>query len=217
MVTTYLKRFKILTVSLIAIALTGCATTPTPTANAPLPVPSVQNIQTAWQANQFILKPIHSWEVSGVIGIRVKDKGEGANLFWRVTNENQYIIQIYGTAGLGAISITGRPDGSVIFKDSNGKETYAKNIETLMQERLGWSVPVNGLYYWGRGLPAPIKSKELALNRYGLMSSLEQSGWHIQYNDYRMIQNKYPLPVKMVLTRGDLTLKVIIKSWLINN
>ncbi|MCF6766083.1 lipoprotein insertase outer membrane protein LolB [Thiotrichales bacterium 19S3-7] len=215
MVIRKLKSLGILLVTLTATFLAGCASNQA-TKLAPLPNLSTQNIQTAWKTNQAILQPIDSWEVSGVIGIRVKDKAQGANLFWRQTNKNQYIIQIYGTAGLGAISIKGRPDGSIVFKDSNGKETYAKNIQDLMQERLGWSVPVIDMYYWGRGLPAPIASKELSLNRFGLMSSLAQSGWQIQYDNFHMVQGRYPLPYKLVMKRGDLTVKVVIKSWLIN-
>ncbi|TNF65602.1 MAG: outer membrane lipoprotein LolB [Gammaproteobacteria bacterium] len=215
MVMKQLKYLAILIIGAAIVLVTGCASNQA-TKLAPIPNPSTQNIQTAWKTNQSILENVHSWEVSGVIGIRLKDKAQGANLFWRLTNKNEYIIQIYGTAGLGAISIKGRNDGSIIFKDSNGKQTYAKDIQALMQERLGWSVPAVDMYYWGRGLPAPIASKELSLNRFGLMSSIEQSGWYIQYDNFHMVQGKYPLPFKLIMKRGDLTIKIIIKSWLIN-
>lgn len=197
-------------VGFMSLILAGCSK---PVSEGPQFIPSVQNTQTAWHTHQSILKNLTSWEASGVIGIRVNNKGESANVFWKVKSKNDYVIQIYGTAGLGAISITGRPDGSVIFKDSNGKETYAKNVEDLMQKRLGWSLPVQGLYYWGRGLPAPIASKELSLNRYGLMSSIAQSGWEIEYYDYKMYNNTYPLPSRITLHQGNLNIKLVIKSW----
>ncbi|MCF6807435.1 lipoprotein insertase outer membrane protein LolB [Thiotrichales bacterium 19S9-12] len=215
MVKKHLKLISFIFISFSTVILSACASSPK-TKLIPLPDPSTVNIQTAWKANQDIISQVKTWQASGVIGIKVKNKGSGASLFWQVKGKHQYVVKIFGAAGLGAISITGRADGSVIFKNSNGKETYAKDIQALMQKELGWSVPTDGLFYWGRGLPEPIHSKQKSLNTYGLLNSIEQSGWHVQYQEYTLVDDQYPLPSKMTLTRGDITLKVVIKSWQLN-
>ncbi|MDE4998836.1 lipoprotein insertase outer membrane protein LolB, partial [Francisella tularensis] len=38
-------------------------------------------------------------------------------------------------------------------------------------------------------------------------------GWSISYSNYQLVDSKYNLPTKIRMSRDNLTIKIVIKSW----
>ncbi|GAB4221771.1 MAG: lipoprotein insertase outer membrane protein LolB [Francisella sp.] len=154
---------------------------------------------------------LKKWQVSGVIGIIYNNKAESANYIYQ-QDEDAFDIKLYGPLGVGSIEIKGNKNG-VCLENAKGQKLTAKDIKTLMLEQLGWYVPVNGLQYWIKGISMPNIKQKSQFNTHNLLQSIDQNGWNIQYGNYKIIDNIYPLPIKIKMIRDNLNIKIIIKSW----
>ena len=161
--------------SLIAL-LAGCAGLG--------PRESVQGQGNAAQWNQHKqqLSHLDGWQISGKVGIRApKDSGSGT-LFW-LQRQDYYDIRLSGPLGRGAARLTGRP-GQVALEVANQGRYEAPDPETLLQDQLGWKLPVSHLVWWVRGLPAPDSKSRLTLDGDSRLANLEQDGWQVEYLSY---------------------------------
>ncbi|WP_440992742.1 lipoprotein insertase outer membrane protein LolB [Cysteiniphilum litorale] len=193
------------------LLITGCTTISTPKT----PLMPTTSPQTQWQSYQQNLQKLTQWQASGVIGIIINHKGESANFIWKQNKQN-FWIQIYGPLGIGATTFSG-DDHQVELKRSNGEMIKSQSLEALMQSQLGWNLPIEGLYYWARGLHIPKTPYSKTLNNFGLVQNLKQQGWQIQYKDYMLYDTQYPLAEKIIFRYGDdLKITLVIKSWLLN-
>jgi outer membrane lipoprotein LolB len=172
---------------------------------------TTQNPQTVpWQIRQAQLQSITQWDIQGVIGIKSNTENFSAHYYWIQQGDN-YTISLYGPLGVGAIKLQGNPQ-AVTLTSSNGKQYHAKDPEQLMQETIGWSLPVSDLYYWIRGLPNATTLHNETLDTYQRPSSLTQEGWRIDYLQYQLTP-KGDLPKKLVLEQADIKTTVIIQRW----
>ena len=159
------------------------------------------------------LNKLDNWTVSGVIGIKYNGKADSANYVYHQDGDN-FSIKFYGPLGIGSIEIKG--DGNkVTLIDNKGKETQADSVESLMIQQLGWYVPIEGLKSWIKGIPISDKSTNRQIGDNNLVQILLEKGWEIDYSSYKMFDGEYPLPTKIKMTRNDLSLKIIVKSWAI--
>ncbi|MFT5950337.1 MAG: outer membrane lipoprotein LolB [Francisella sp.] len=157
------------------------------------------------------LQKLNKWDAKGVIGIRYNGKADSANYVYS-QNGDDFSIKLYGPLGIGSIEIKGN-DKEAVFVDNKGKKTQANNVESLMMHKLGWFVPVEGLKNWIKGIPVSDKDTDRHIDNNNLTQVLLEKGWKIDYHGYKMFDDQYPLPTKIKMTRDDLSLKIIIKSW----
>ena len=163
-----------------------------------------------WREHKLQLSSLDGWQISGKVGIRApKDSGSGT-LFW-LQRQDYYDIRLSGPLGRGAARLTGRP-GQVSLEVANQGRYDAPNPEVLLEEQLGWKLPVSNLAWWVRGLPAPDSKSHLTLDTDSRLANLEQDGWQVEYTDYTQ-QNGYWLPERIKLHGTDLDVTLVIKAW----
>ena len=93
------------------------------------------------------------WQLSGKLGLRGPGLAESAYLNWRQCGE-LYDMRISGPLGQSVARIDG--DGARLLVRIEGQEPVTTtDPEQLLQERLGWSVPLRALRYWVRAEQAP--------------------------------------------------------------
>lgn len=196
-----------LTLILIALMLIGCST-------KFQSIPESSHPERSWQTYKADLKKLNKWQVTGRIGIRLRNQGESANYTWK-QNEKKYTLQLYGPFGIGEVLLKGKLNHYVTLKDADGHIHHSQTPEQLMQKLFNWYVPVSQLKYWGLGLPAPGAIDKLKLNEKGLIKKLKQKGWQIHYKQYEMV-NGLPLPGKIEMKRANLHITALLKSWTIH-
>jgi len=163
-----------------------------------------------WQAHKDKVAALDGWQISGKVGIRApKDSGSGT-LFW-LQRQDYYDIRLSGPLGRGAARLTGR-EGDVLLEVANQGRYQAESPEALLEEQLGWRLPVSHLFWWVRGLPAPDSKSRVTLDTDSHLASLEQDGWQLQYLSY-VEQNGYRLPERIKLHGTDLDITLVIKDW----
>lgn len=157
------------------------------------------------------LTALKTFETEGKVSFKSEHKGGIALVYWR-QEEDHYNIQITTVLGSHAIYLSGVP-GRVRLKQSNGEILKASSPEALIKETLGWDIPVSGLLYWIKGVPAPHDSKaEVVYDNLSRLKLLKQNNWSIHYESYSEVNGLF-FPKKMTLENGPIKIKLLFNHW----
>jgi outer membrane lipoprotein LolB len=177
---------------LAVLSLAGCATTPTHEAS-----------QSA--------AALDAWQFMGRVSLTRGEQGWHASLNWQQQGE-RFFLKISGPLGQGGFQLSG-DDRGVVLVDTDGKSFAAEDADVLLAQVAGWQLPVKGLRYWIRGLPAPgAGDAQTSVDDSGRLSQLLQSGWAINYNRYQMVGD-FSLPDKLQLLRDDIAVRIVVDKW----
>jgi len=163
----------------------------------------------SWQQRQLALKKIQRWNITGAFSIRQPNNSSIANYEWQQYGKN-YHIRIHSTLGIYSVAINGGP-GRITLKRSNNQSFSARSPEQLMQQQLGWRLPLSDLLYWLRGLPAPGKYCP-DIDQYGHLVDLRQQSWHVHFSQYLTV-NGVDMPRILQLQNGSLVIRIAVKQW----
>lgn len=183
------------------LALAGCAT------QAPTDESGRQAGQ--WERQQASVEAFDSWTMAGKAGLRTPDENTSANLDW---NQTPYYFRmlISGPFGGGRSVLEGR-EGRFSLTTSDGR-FEAETPEALMEEQLGWSLPVRAMPDWVRGLPGSDSSYQLETDALGFPSHLEQDGWKIDYRDWEEVEGMW-LPRRLVMNIDEIRITLVVNQW----
>lgn len=164
----------------------------------------------AWKAHRQAVEPIVSWTLQGKLGMRSPQQSGSGTLLWLQWQDN-YDIRLSGPLGRGATRITGSPAG-IVLEMAGQEPLHAATAEDLLEQQIGWRLPVEHLLWWVRGLPAPNSPSRLQLDIESRLARLQQSGWTIEYSRYQDVDG-VQLPQRMQLAGQDILLTLIITQW----
>lgn len=175
-------------------------------------VPVSKPLHESWEVRQQQLSALTSWQFRGRVIFKMPNKKMSANVFWQQQPES-YQVMLFGPFGLGEVQLEGRL-GQVRFKDDHGNIYTARDPESLLQERLGLSLPISSLYYWVRGLPAPNSVTNTHYDAFHRITLLEQQGWKVHYLTYIRVQTT-ELPIEITFEKEGFFMKLTIEgdSW----
>ena len=156
------------------------------------------------------LKAITRWNLSGKISLDDGDRGGSGKLKWDVKRD-QSELDFHGAMGRGAWHLQIGPQGALL-KMADGTEQAAASVSELIQEHLGWPVPLDALQWWVRGLAAPGQIEDKQHGPEGLLSSLKQFGWSVDFTRYDSVGGM-DLPVRLNATRDSYRVKLAISRW----
>ncbi|MCB1823789.1 MAG: outer membrane lipoprotein LolB [Candidatus Competibacteraceae bacterium] len=187
---------------LLVVLSAGCAVAPPASPTAP----------DAWAARQSTLTRLTQWQADGRIGVVSGQDGWHASFQW-VQRDPTYRIDIIGPLGQGRITIQGDAR-EVSIQTQDGQRSTAPDPDLLLEQTLGLRLPVTGLRYWVRGLPAPGPTALSQTDAAGRLTRLEQNGWVIEYPSYAPSSVfNLDLPERIVARRLDLGVKLVIEQW----
>lgn len=153
---------------------------------------------------------VSSWQIRGAMAAKSKSKGWSATMNWTQSGPSSYQIRLMGPLGGGAVLIS-RKGGTITIQDGPKKSTSTNANELLLKET-GIQLPVDNLYYWVRGLPAPGGVQSERHDEYNHLTQLKQSGYTIDFTKYTSVKG-IDLPSMIRLEGNGVMVKVIIKSW----
>lgn len=181
---------------MLVALLAGCAGfTPQPTPN--------------WEHAAARLARLERFTVQGRVAVATAQGGFNASLYWEQDGA-RYRMRLSGPFGRGAIELEGAP-GRVELRTDQEVLTAADARE-LLERTLGWSLPVAGLRYWARGIPAPDAPVERLELEHGRLWRLEQAGWRVEVQRYAQ-QGSYTLPAKMHLSSDYAEVRLAVNRW----
>ncbi len=183
----------------LTLFLSGCSQLqPRAPEQSPAPV--------SWAQYVSYMEAMQDWQLLGKAGIRTPQQSDSAGFSWQ-QNGTRYDISLFGPFNAQAARING--DDQQVRLEANGQVYQARSPEALLEQHLGWQLPVRDLAWWIRGLPAP-DSPYTESRKNNRLASLQQQGWQISYRRYSA-DNRYP--EKLVLHRDKLRITLIIHEW----
>ena len=180
------------TVLLLVLLLGGCATVPVTTEPGPSPA------------------ELTDWQFNGRISLTRGEEGWHAGLVWQ-EHAGRYRLDIAGPLGQGAFQLSGDAEG-VLLVDARERSYTARDADALLAHVTGWVLPVSGLRYWVRGVPAPGSEARTSRDAQGRLVRLQQDGWDINYNRYQAVDG-VAWPAKLRLQRDDIAVRLVIDQW----
>ena len=181
----------------LAVLLSGCALLP----SAPAPVARPSQYESA------------PFALNGRISISHQEKHHSAGLRWthRAHADEILLLTPLGQTAARVYSDT-RRDARQATLDNDGKRYQADDVESLMEQVLGWHLPLGSLHHWVLGLPAADTPAHIERDTYGRITVLRQDGWKVRYLNYADDKTD-ALPKRLQLSHEDLQVILLIDEW----
>lgn len=168
--------------------------------------------QQSYQTQQSTLKALSHWRASGQFSLHYQKQNTTSFFHWKTAPDTS-TIRFFGPFGQTEALLSLTP-AKTTLRTANGKQYSAHKPSTLLQQQLGWKIPVKPLQHWLMGLESPQWPAKKTLDDQHRLKTLQQAGWVIRYNDYTVVQQHY-LPTSLTLTHAahDIRLKIIVSRW----
>lgn len=193
-----------LTVLTCCAALAACVTT------RPVLPPA------AWEQRLDDLRHLRAWQLDGRAAVALSQpasagspgstQGWQASLSWR-EKDAAAEVHLAGPLGVGAVVLEQTPQGVSL----NGA-TPSDAVMAQIQERLGFTPPLDSLRFWLLGVPDPGAPFVLVRNEADRARQLTQAGWTIDYDRYLPV-NGDVLPAHVVLSREGIRVRIVADHW----
>lgn len=171
--------YRFLPLLLVSVTLTACVTTGSSPAYTP--INSIEQ-QSITQLRRSKLEPIDVWDIKGRIAISYADQGFTAGLRW---DQQQDAFKISLTDPLGRIAARLDGNDELVTLTAQGESYQATSADELMQDNLGWALPLDSLYHWSKGIPDPNHPlRAVGYDTLGRPISLLQDGWQVEFKRY---------------------------------
>ena len=171
-----------------------------------------QRAQELWAARQQALLNLDTWDVHARAAIKLEGAAYNIGIRWQRQAENSTIL-LEAPFGQGVFRIESAAGGTYRLRLPDGRVFENNSAEALLEEMIGWSLPISGLEYWIRGLPRPDSAYSHRLDSAGRARSIGQDQWAIDYLDYFAREDDLQLPRRVKLVSDKVTLKLIIERW----
>ena len=189
-------------VSLLLVLLSACAVRG--------PVDEHQR-DASWQQHLHSLLSLNDWGFDGRASVIDAHTSASMNLRWR-QSEDRFDIRLMSFLGQQQAHLQGEADGSVILSQPGKPSVQASSATSLMRQELGWSLPLDGLNFWLRGIPMPDVAADWRLDESGRLVWLEQDGWRIEFAAYMPVED-LQLVRKIRLYHGPVQIRLVMDHW----
>ena len=123
------------------------------------------------------------FRVAGKVGVVEGDRAFSARFHWAQTGA-RYDIALWGPLGQGSTRLRGDSQRVEII-GKGGQPVLAGHPETVMRQRLGWSLPLAVLPWWMSGQPAAGSDVEAPeRDGAGRLIAFQQLGWQVRYDRF---------------------------------
>ncbi len=167
-----------------------------------------------------------NWTANGRISVIRGEDNWYARFSW-IQQGNDFQIRFTGPLGETRLQVS--QIGSNVRLNTPSVEKKGAGLEQLILQETGWVFPASSLRYWLHGQPEPSAIAKIQYNKTAQIREIRQQNWRIQYTRWMTVDEsaeaasataksataKKVLPKKLVITRDDLKIKIIISQWLL--
>lgn len=193
-----------LRLALMALLVTGCATTPTG-------APHTAALQQKFADREQQLASLNRWSFTGRIAVQAANDGWSGTIHWIQHDPQNYAIDIRGPVGAGTVRLNRSEQGSSL-RLSDDQSFTGRDTRALLIEHFGWDLPVDSLQLWIVGRPDASTDKHLELDDAGRLLRLRQSDWNVEYKRYTHAGN-FELPEKIFAHNARAQIRLFVDEW----
>ncbi len=156
------------------------------------------------------------FNLRGKMGVVEGDQSFSARFLWQQRGP-AFTIDLWGPLGQGRLHLTGngrrlelrRGDGTLIAKGT---------AEQVMNDQLGWSLPLSVLPQWVRGRPArgvPVTGR--VYDATGRLTEFRQLDWRVELERFRPVADNGAdaayLPYRVTARQDAHRVRLAISDW----
>ena len=172
----------------------------------------VADPEPARQIHAEELSLLRSWSLHGTLAVRpAGGDASRVTIRWRQSPDS-YLLRFMGPLGVGLFEVEGSAT-AVEARFPDGRRASAASPEALLEQEIGWSVPLQGLRYWIVGAPVPdVAPSKMELDDLGRLALLEQAGWTVVYERYGALDG-LALPERIRFSNASVDATVVVRRW----
>jgi len=147
--------------------------------------------------------------LNGRVSIKHLEIRQSAGVHWTHQAHSDEIL-LLNPLGQTAARVY-RDDGNATL-DEGGRHYQDADAQSLMEQVLGWHLPLDGLHHWVLGMADPGSPAQIERADNGQISMLRQDGWEVRYLSYADA-NLGSMPKRMQLSHEDLQVLLLVDEW----
>ena len=184
---------------LLAAGLAGCAT-------QPLESPR----QVGFEVVTLNGAPPQRFDMDGRLAVETGQDSGQASFHWQHGPDFDR-LEFYSPLGqtLGVLKWNG--SGAELV-DSHGDSHHGHDLASLLNQWMGWPLPVDEMSSWMVGAAAPGQPYNWFPPVNGVAGKLEQSGWQVEYLRWHRGAG-HPLPEQVAIMGGRVHVKLLVRHW----
>lgn len=144
-----------------------------------------------------------------------RDEGVQGSFHWREQGDNVR-LDLISPLGQTLAVVTATPSGATLDLP-NEPPRNAPQVDALLEQSLGFALPVAGMRDWLRARPAPGAPANATRDAQGRLETLSQNGWTVRYAAWQAAPDgAETLPRRIDLARdgagGPMSVKLVIDA-----
>ena len=184
-----------------SILLFGCSIKPTPEQ----PILSAKD-------RLHRLTELQDYQLTATLGIRSPAESVSGSLHWQ-QQQDDYQARMTNFIGMSIFRLDKTAD--VITLKVQGEDYQASHVSQLMFALTGWSLPVDDMPLWLKGI-AGSNATQTEYDHLGRLIAFqlqdrEGMQWHIQYQEF--FNDALALPRRIQVQSDDIRIKLAIRNW----
>ncbi len=166
-----------------------------------------------WQQHLQKIKQIKQYQAQGQLGYINNKQRFSTRFTWQYNNPQFYSLLLSSAFSSSILKFEVSPFG-ITVSDHKGNQRSTKDINNLLHEMIGISIPLQQIGNWLKGQPDENSDYQVGINHLlaSFTYSVEGEVWSADYLNYRTDQS-IPLPKDILLKSSEQTLKVRIDNW----
>ena len=188
---------------LLALILSGCASWQQPQV-AEIPLPAKERQQQLAALTQF--------ELNASLHIKSPADSGSGSLNWE-QQEEFYTADLNSFVGTNIFKLQTTAEGALV--QVSGESHQAASAAALLDYLSGWSLPIEEMPLWLKGMTGP-SSSALRFDPMGRLTSFslldsQNRLWQVSYPKF--FPDRLSLPKQINLESSDTRIKLVIRQW----
>lgn len=150
-----------------------------------------------------------NWEISGRVGLRDGNRGGSLGFTWEAEGD-EHRIHLRTSAGGRQWRLWFTP-GQAELEGTDVTRLAGRSPDPLVEEAVGWPIPVRALSWWIRGLVPPDGGR-ISFADDGTLAGVAGPVWTLEYRHFDQAEGRL-LPTRLVARSGDYRVTIAIGEW----
>lgn len=150
------------------------------------------------------------WTVQGRLGLSNGQRGGSLSFDWQAQGD-QHTVQLRTIAGGKQWRLQFGPEYALL-EGSDIDRLEGSDPDPLVEQAVGWPIPVQWLSQWLRGLPAPAEAR-MAFAEDGTLTQLRHSSWSIDFSRWTDGRNGVLLPTRIEARDPPHRVRAAMSNW----
>lgn len=149
------------------------------------------------------------WSISGRVGLHDGERGGSLGFTWQAEGEAHF-IHLRTTAGGDQWRLRFSP-GTAVLQGSDVGRLTGDSPDPLVEQAVGWPIPVHALSWWIRGLVPP-GGGDLRFADDGTLAGVAGPVWDLDYKHFDQVEGRL-LPTRLEARSAPYTVRIVIADW----